>query len=214
MAVSGDPVRAGYVASLARPGGNVTGLSFVSPDVSAKLLEILKETVPNASRVAVIWNGANAVKRLDFEETQRAARALGVAVHSAEFKTPGRLDASFASITRARPQALLILVDEVVNQPDVFVPIEDFAMKHRLPSISAERRHTEAGGLLSYGPSTAALFRRAATYVDNILKGAKPADLPIEQPAKFEMVLNLKTAKALGITMPRSLLLRADRVID
>ena len=214
MAVSGDPVRSGFVSSLARPGGNVTGLSFVSPELSPKLLEILKEAVPNVRDVAAIWNAGNPVKRLDFDETQRAARALGVTLHSAEFKTPADLAASFATVTRVRPQALVILIDEVLNQTDVFTAVEEFALKHRLPSISGERRHADAGGLISYGPNTGALFRRAATYVDKILKGAKPADLPIEQPTKFQLVVNLRTAKALGISVPASLLVRADQVIE
>ena len=213
MAPSGDPVRAGYVASLARPGGNVTGLSWVSPDLSAKLLEVLKDTVPNLSRIAVLWNAANPMKVLDFNETQRAAQTLGLTVYSIEMKAPSDLEAAFAAITRTRPDALLMLVDEVLAL-GMYPRIADFAVKQRLPSIIGEPRYAAAGGLMAYGPSVVDILRRAASYVDKILKGAKPADLPVERPTKFELAINLKTAKALGLTIPQSLLLRADQVIE
>ncbi len=213
MAPSGDPVRAGYVASLARPGGNVTGLSWVSPDLSAKLLEVLKDTVPNLSRIAVLWNAANPMKVLDFNETQRAAQTLALTVYSIEMKAPSDLEAAFAAITRTRPDALLMLVDEVLAL-GMYPRIADFAVKQRLPSIIGEPRYAAAGGLMAYGPSVVDILRRAASYVDKILKGAKPADLPVERPTKFELVINLKTAKALGLTIPPSLLARADQVIE
>jgi putative ABC transport system substrate-binding protein len=213
MAPSGDPVRAGYVASLARPGGNVTGLSWASPDLSAKLLEVLKDTVPNLSRIAVLWNAANPMKVLDFNETQRAAQTLGLTVYSIEMKAPSDLEAALAAITRTRPDALLMLVDDVLAL-GMYPRIADFAVKQRLPSIIGEPRYAAAGGLMAYGPSVVDMLRRAATYVDKILKGAKPADLPVEQPTKFELVINLKTAKALGLTIPQSVLQRADQVIE
>ncbi len=214
MAVSGDPVGAGYVASLARPGGNITGQSAMSPDLSAKLLEMLKEAVPTVSRVAVLWNAANPVKVLDFKGTQRAAQSLGLTVHSIEIKTPTDLETALATIARTRPDALLTLGDEVLNVPVILTRIGDFALKQRLPSIGGDRRHAAAGALISYGPSMMEVFRRAATYVDKILKGAKPADLPVEQPTTFELIINLKAAKALGLTIPQWVLGRADQVIE
>jgi putative ABC transport system substrate-binding protein len=212
MAPSGDPVRAGYVVSLARPGGNVTGVSFVSPELSAKLLQVLKDAVPNLSRIAVLWNAANPVKVLDFSETRRAAQTLGLTVSSIEVRAPDELEDAFNAITRAHPNALVTLVDDVFS-PAIFPRIAAFAIKQRLPSILGQPQYAVAGGLIAYGPSMADLYPRAALYVAKILKGAKPADLPVEQPTKFELVINLKTAKALGLTIPLSLLLRADQVI-
>ncbi len=214
MAVSGDPVRAGYVASLARPGGNITGQSVLSPDLSAKQLEVLKEAVPNVSRVAVLWNAADPVKVLDFKEAQRAARTLGLTLHSIEVTTPNDLETAFTAITRTHPDALLTLVNEVLNLPVMFTRIADFALRTHLPSIAGDRRHAVAGSLIAYGWNPWDLFRHAATFVDKILKGAKPVDLPVEQPTKFELVINKKTAKALGLTIPQSLLLRADELIQ
>ena len=213
MAPSGDPVRAGYVASYARPGGNVTGLSWMSPDLSAKLLEILKDTVPNLSRIAVLWNAANPVKVLDFSETRRAAQTLGLTLSSIEVRAPNEVEGALNAITRAHPHALVALVDDVIS-PAIFPRIAAFAIKQRLPSILGASQYAVAGGLIAYGPSLADLYHRAAIYVDKILKGAKPADLPIEQPTKFELIINLKTAKALGLTIPSSLLQRADEVIQ
>jgi putative tryptophan/tyrosine transport system substrate-binding protein len=213
MVVSGDPVRAGYVASLARPGGNITGQSFLSPNLSAKLLEVLKEAVPKVSRVAILWNATNPVKVLDFKGAQHAAQTLGLTVHSIELKPPKDRGSAFAAIKRVRPDALLTLTDEVLNPTVMSTQVEDFAIKERLPSIFGDPRHIPTGGLISYSPNLKALWRHAATYVDKILKGAKPADLPVEQPTKFELVINLKTAKALGLTIPPSLLARADQVI-
>jgi ABC-type uncharacterized transport system substrate-binding protein len=211
MAVSGDPVGAGYVASLARPGGNITGLSYLSPDLSAKLLEFLKEMLPSVSRVAVLWNAANPVKALDFKETQRAARLLGLTIQSVEVRALSDLDAALATISRARSDALLTLVDELINQlPE---RIASYAARNHLPSVYGDRRHVEAGGLMSYGPSLAGMFKRAAMYVDRILKGRNPADLPVEEPSQFELVINLKTAKALGVAIQPSLVQRADHVV-
>jgi len=213
MAPSGDPVGAGYIASLARPGGNITGLSWVSPDLSAKLLEVLKDAVPKLSHVAVLWNAGNPVKVLDFNETRRAARTLRLTVHSIEVKAPNDLESAFAVIARTRPDALLTLIDDVLH-PGMYPQIANFAMRRRLPSILGEKGYAAAGGLIAYGPSATEVFRRAATYVNKILKGAKPADLPVEQPTTFELVINLKTAKALGLTIPQSLLVRADEIIQ
>jgi putative ABC transport system substrate-binding protein len=212
MAPSGDPVRGGYVASLARPGGNITGLSWMSPELSAKLLQVLKEITPHMSRVAVLWNAANPVKVRDFSETQRAARRLDLTVNSVEVKALSDLGTAFAAVTRTRSDALLTLVDEVFN-PATFGRIADFAMKQRLPSIVGQEQYAAAGGLIGYGPSLEEVHRRAAAYTHKILKGARPGDLPVEQPTKFVLVINLKTAKALGLTISPSLLSRADEVI-
>ena len=213
MAPSGDPVATGFVASFAKPGGNITGLSWMSPELSAKLLELLKQTIPRLARVAVLWNAANRVKLLDFDKTRRAAHALGLAVSSIEIRSVPDLEAAFAKIARERPDALLPLIDEVLA-PSVFPRIARFATSQRLPSILGEPGYAAAGGLLGYGPTIAELNQRAAVYVDRILRGTKPADLPIEQPTKFELVINLKTAKALGLTIPQSILVRADQVIE
>jgi len=213
MAPSGDPVATGFVASFAKPGGNITGLSWMSPELSAKLLELLKQAIPRLARVAVLWNAANRVKLLDFDKTRRAARALGLTVSSIEIRLVPDLEAAFAKITRERPDALLPLIDEVLA-PSVFPRIARFVTSQRLPSILGEPGYAAAGGLLGYGPTIAELNQRAAVYVDRILRGTKPADLPIEQPTKFELVINLKTAKALGLTIPQSLLVRADEIIQ
>jgi putative ABC transport system substrate-binding protein len=211
MAVSGDPVRSGYVASLARPGGNVTGLSFLSPELSAKLLEILREVVPGVSRVAVLWNAANPVKKIDYQDTERAARLLNLRVRSIEVRGATDFDAAFAAITRERPDALVVLVDEFMNQYPAL--IGDFVTSRRLPAIAGDRRHAGAGVLLSYGPSLRDLARRAAGYVDRILRGEKPANLPVEQPTRFELVVNLRAAQSLRVTLPPAILLRADEVL-
>jgi len=213
MSPSGDPVGAGYVASLARPGGNITGLSWVSPELSAKLLELLKEAAPNIASVAVLWNSGNPVKVRDFNEIRRAAGTLSLGLRSVEVKAQSDLAMAFGAITRARPDALLTLVDEVLT-PWTFGRIADFAAKGRLPSIVGLDMYAAAGGLIGYGPTLSDIHRRAAVYVDRILKGAQPADLPVEQPTKFELVINLKTAKALSLTIPQSLLVRADQIIE
>jgi len=213
MAPSGDPVRAGYVASLSRPGGNTTGVSFLSSAVSAKLLDLLKEASPKMSRVAVLWNSASSTKVFDFDETRRAAQALRLTVFSIEVKAASDLETAFMAITRARPDALLIIVDQVLS-PAVRPRIAEFATKNHVPSIAGNSGYAAAGGLIGYGPTGFEVYRRAAGLVAKILNGAKPADLPVEQPTKLELVINLKTAKALGLTIPPSLLQRADRVIE
>jgi putative ABC transport system substrate-binding protein len=211
MAVSVNPVGTGLVASLARPGGNLTGLSIMAAEVGGKRLELLRQAVPNASRVSVLWNTAHPGKDLEWQDTQVAARALGVTLHSVEVRGPADFDSAFAAIARERPD-LLIVFTEVLTLTHQR-QIVDFATQHRLPMISESREFAEAGGLMTYGASLPALLRRAAYYVDRILKGTQPADLPVEQPTKFELVINLKTAKALGITLPPALIFQADEVI-
>jgi putative ABC transport system substrate-binding protein len=213
MAPSGDPVRAGYVASLARPGGNITAVSFLSPDVSAKLLEVLKDALPKMSRVAVLWNSANPTKAVDFDETQRAAQAPRLTVFSIEVKAASELETALTAIRRARADALLILVDQVLSH-ELRPRIAKFAMKQHILSIAGNSGYAAVGGLMGYGPGGGEMYRRAAGLVAKILKGANPADLPVEQPTKLELAVNLKTAKALGLTIPQSLLLRADQVIE
>ncbi len=213
MAPSGDPVGAGYIVSYAKPGGNITGLTWESPDLSAKLVQLLKDAVPYASRLAVLWNATNPVKALDFERTRLAATALGFTVSSIELTASGNLEAAFTATVRAHPDTLLILTDEVLNYPR-YARIVAFAMQQHLPSILGAPSYAAAGGLIGYGPSGTEFWRRVAIYVDKILKGAKPGDLPVERPDKFELVLNLKTAKALGLTIPPLLLQRADQVIE
>jgi ABC-type uncharacterized transport system substrate-binding protein len=210
--VHGDPVGGGHVANLARPGGNMTGLGQMLPELAAKQLELLRQAVPSILRVAVLWNAASRIKRLDMEEVQHAARALGVALQSREVRGLDDFDGVFAATKRERPDAILTLVDPVTFAQRHL--IADFAARERLPAMYAVREFVESGGLMSYGVDLRDLFRRGASYVDKILKGAKPADLPVEQPTKFELVINLKTAKALGLTIPRSLLQRADQVIE
>ncbi len=208
----GDPIRTGLVASLARPGGNVTGSTILGAELGAKRLELLKEVVPTASRIAVLWNPANPAQRPHFESIQLGARALGVTLQSLPVSSPDEFETAFAAMIRDRPHAL-IMTGDAFHQLHVGRVI-DFAAKSRLPAMYQPREHVEAGGLISYGASFPELFRHAATYVDKILKGAKPADLPVEQPTKFELVINLKTAKALGLTIPQSVLIRADEVIE
>ena len=212
MVAAGDPVANGLIESLARPGGNVTGLSQMLQELSGKRLELLKEMVPKLSRVAVLWNPQSASATLNWKENQQPARQLGIQLHSLEVRSPNDFDQAFADATRARAGALAILPDPVISTN--LKRIVDFAAKSRLPSIYQSSEFADAGGLVTYGPDRADLFRRAAAYVDKILKGAKPGDLPIEQPTKFELVINMKTAKALGIKVPNSILVRADKVIE
>jgi putative ABC transport system substrate-binding protein len=213
MALSSDPAGAGFVASLARPGGNVTGLSTLSPETSAKRLELLREVVPGLSRVALLWTPDSRGNPLDYKETEAVARSLHVELQSIELFRVEDLDRAFSAVTKGRAQALIVPAGNpiIIARTDQVV---SFAQRSRLPSIHGARQYVDAGGLMSYGPNTADLFRRAAIYVDKILKGAKPADLPVEQPTKFELVINLKTAKAMGITIPKSVLLRADEMIQ
>ena len=211
MAISNDPVESGFVASLARPGGNVTGLSLQSQELSGKRLELLKEAIPKLSRVAVLWNASNPSHTLLRRETEAAARALGLRLQLLEVRGPTEFDGAFSAMTRDRARALAMLPDGFFR--DQQRRILDLAAKSRLPAMYWSREFVDAGGLMAYGANIPDLFRRAATFVDKILKGAKPADLPVEQPTRFDLVLNLKTAKALGLTFPQSILIRADQVI-
>jgi putative ABC transport system substrate-binding protein len=208
-----DPVGTGLIASLARPGGNVTGVAgYAGLEIVAKQLELLKETVPKLRRVAVLSNPANAYHRLAIKEASVAARSLGVQLQLLEARGPSEFDGAFAAMAKERAGGLLVLSDAMLNSHRA--RLADLAVKSRLPSAHAVKESIEAGGLMSYGPSFLDLHRRSAAYVDKILKGAKPADLPVEQPTQFELVINLKTAKALGLTMPPSLLRQADEVIE
>ncbi len=211
VAFAADPVGSGLVASLARPGGNVTGLSLLSPELGGKRLQLLNEVAPRASPVAILWNPAIASGAAIVRETEAAARTLGVQLQSLEVRGPDDFESAFAAATGGRARALIM-----VEYPLIFIHrarIVDFAAKSRLPAMYPLREFVDAGGLMSYGAHAADLWRRAATYVDKILRGAKPADLPVEQPTRFELVINLKTAKALGLTIPPSILVRADQVI-
>jgi putative ABC transport system substrate-binding protein len=212
MTGSGDPVGSGLVVSLARPGGNVTGLAVLSTEIVGKQLELLKETVPKVSRVAILWNPTNPPHRRALGAAKIAAHSLGIQLHALEAQRPDDLERAFAAMTRERAGALLVLRDGMFLLHSK--RIVDLAAKSRLPAMSEGKDELANGGLMAYGPSLSDSFRRAATYVDKILKGAKPADLPVEQPTKFELVINLKTAKALGLTIPPSLLTRADEVIQ
>jgi ABC-type uncharacterized transport system substrate-binding protein len=212
---AGDPVTDGLVTSLARPGGNVTGLATLSPELVGKNLEQLKQAVPGVSRVAILWQPGGMGERTEndmLKGVEVTARALGMRPQLIEARGPADFDRAFSEMTRARAGTLTVVGSSMfVSERRRLV---DLAAKHRLPAMYAQRAYVDAGGLMSYGPDVADLFRRAATYVDKILKGAKPGDLPVEQPTKFELVINLKTAKALGLTIPPSLLQRADQVIE
>jgi len=214
MTVVGDPVGLGLIASLARPGGNATGLSFsvVGLEIIGKQLELLKETVPKIRRMAILSNAANPIQPLAIRDVNVAARSLGVQLQLLEVRGPNEFDSAFAAMAKERVGALLVVADSMF----VFhrTQLADLAARSRLPAAYGWREHVEAGGLMSYGPSLRDLFQRAATYVDKIIKGAKPADLPVQQPTKFELVINLKTAKALGLTIPQSVQVRADQVIE
>jgi putative tryptophan/tyrosine transport system substrate-binding protein len=212
MSLVTDPVESGLVGSLARPGGNVTGTSIMAPDLAGKQFELLKQAVPEVSRVALLWNPANPGGAVQLREAEAAARAVGVRLQALETRDPQEIDSAFAAMTRQRAGVLVVLADAILyNQRQ---QIAELAAKSRLPSASALREYVEAGGLIAYSADSLDLERRSATFVDKILKGAKPADLPVEQPTKFELIINLKTAKALGLTIPPSVLLRADQVID
>ena len=212
MANSTDPVGTGFVASLAHPGGNVTGLTLISPELSAKRLELLKEAVPGLSRVAIMWNPDARGAVLEYKETESAAHSLRLQLQSVEVSRADDFDRAFSALTTGGAQALIVVGSAFAftNQGR----IASLAQKHRLPSMFGQREFADAGGLIAYGSNLADNWRRTATFVDKILKGAKPGDLPVEQPTKFELVINLKTAKALGLTLPQSLLQRADEVIQ
>ncbi len=207
-----DPVATGFVASLARPGGNITGLSLMAPDLVGKQLEMLKGIVPKVSRIALLGNPTNTGNAPQVRYAQDAARALKVQLQPLEASSSSEIDSAFAAMTRERAGAVIVLVDAMFS--DQRNRIADLAVKRRLPSVYGLPEHAEAGGLMFYGGDDRDRFRRAAIYVDRILKGAKPADLPVEQPTRFELVINLKTAKALGLTIPPALLQRADQVIQ
>jgi putative ABC transport system substrate-binding protein len=211
MTNSSDAVRDGLVASLARPGGNVTGVSIFLPELSGKRLELLKETLPKLSRVATIWNAANPGNTPLLRDIEAAARELKLQTQSLGIRSPDDLEGAFATIARNKAGALNVLSDSFISNNRAL--ITGLALKGRLPSIFPSNVYVQSGGLMSYGPHLADSYRRAATYVDKILKGAKPADLPVEQPTKFEFIVNLKTAKQIGLTIPPNVLARADRVI-
>jgi putative ABC transport system substrate-binding protein len=207
-----DPVELGLVASLARPGGNVTGVTSLSVDLSVKQLELLKEGVPRASRIAVLWNPDNPWHPVAMKRLQAGGRSLGLHLQILEVRSPDEFDRAFQAMTAERAQALLVLAD-----PMTFAnrrQLAGLATKQRLPMMGSVPGYAEAGGLMSYWADTTDLYRRAASYVDRILKGARPGDLPIEQPTKYELVVNLKTAKALGLAIPQTVFVRADRVIE
>ena len=217
FAAVGDPVTDGLVTSLARPGGNVTGFSTTSaaPEIVGKRLELLTQSVPGVTRAAVLWQPGGQGERTNkdlLHGTDVAARALGVRLQVVEVRGPDDFDRAFSDVTRARAGALTVLGTSMFF--NARRRLVDLAAKNRMPAVYPLREFVDAGGLMAYGPNLADLFRRAATYVDKILKGAKPADLPVEQPTKFELVINLKTAKALGLTIPQALLVRADEVIQ
>jgi len=207
-----DPVGAGLATSLARPGGNVTGIGLLAPELSAKALVLLKEAVPRVTRVAVLWNSANPALAAVWRNLDESASATGLVLHSHQVRGPQDFEPAFVAISQERPDGLFVVADALLNQ--FRSEIVAFATHEHLPVASASREFAELGGLISYGANIPDMFRKAANYVDKVLKGAKPADLPIEQPTKFELVINLKTAKALGLTIPQSLLARADEVIE
>ena len=210
MLTSQDPVEAGVVASFARPGGNLTGVAFVSSETAGKRLQFLKEAVPPLTRVAALWTPDHPDG--EYRDTAAAARRLGIHLQSLEVRRPEDFDGAFEAATRARAEALMVVSSRFLNLNRSRVL--EFAGKQRVPLVTGWGPWVRAGGLMSYGPDLDALVRRAATHVDKILRGAKPGDLPVEQPTKFELVINLKTAKALGLTIPPSLLQRADQVIE
>jgi putative ABC transport system substrate-binding protein len=212
MAIVGDPVAAGLADSLARPGGNATGFSIVAPELGTKRLELLKEIVPNLSSIAVLSNAKNPQSKIEMKEMQTAAQAMALQLHSAEISTEVGLEDAFVAMNKASAQALILLTDPILfSQRKRTV---DLAAQYKLPAVYFYSGFVEEGGLMSYGPSDVDLFHRAAGYVDKILKGAKPSDLPVEQPTRFELIFNLKTAKSLGLTVPPKLLLTADGVIE
>jgi putative ABC transport system substrate-binding protein len=212
MASSNDPIGSGFVKSLARPGGNITGLSNFAGDVSSKYLEMLTSMVPKLSRVAVLLSPSNSGHRVILEGVEMAARRIGVKVLPVEARGPEDIKSAFSRMAGERVGAVIVATDALFNEHRRL--IAELAVKHRLPSIAANRIYPEAGGLMSYGQNLAKNYRRAATYVDKIFKGAKPGDLPVEQPMTLELIINRKTAKELGLTIPQSLLISADKVIE
>jgi ABC-type uncharacterized transport system substrate-binding protein len=213
LAVAADPVSTGLVGSLAQPGGNITGMTNMTPELSAKRLELLKDMVPNAARVAVLLNPDNPQAQLHWRDLQVAAPRLHVQLQAVEARRATDLERAFSTVASWQADALLVIEDPILL-PALQTEIVDFAARHRLPTIAGLRSLVDAGGLMSYGASFPDMYRRAATFVVKILRGAKPSDLPVEQPTKFELVINLKTAKALGITIPPHLLMLADEVLQ
>jgi putative ABC transport system substrate-binding protein len=211
MAISTDPVEAGLVASLSHPGGNLTGLAVMPAEFQGKRLELLHAAVPGLSRVAVLWNAGSPTAALLWQAMHAPARALGIALQSLAVRGPDDFDRTFDAAIQDRAEALYALSDPLIGSHTA--QIVAFAAKSRLPTAFEHREYAEAGGLMAYGPSLHAMFQRAAAFVDKILKGAKPGDLPIERPPRFELVLNLRTAQAVGLTMPPPLLFQADEVI-
>ncbi len=212
MAAVSDPVGSGFVASLAHPGGNVTGLSLLDTELSAKRLELLREAVPGLARMGVLWSPADPGMALQFNMVQDTAQPLGLQIQNVQVQDPNAFEGAFQTASHGRVGALLVFAQPFTLRHRT--QIVDLAGKSRLPAIYTARSFVDAGGLMAYGASLPELYRRAATYVDKILKGAKPGDLPVEQPTKFELVINLKTAKALGLKIPQSVLIRADEVIQ
>jgi putative ABC transport system substrate-binding protein len=210
--VVNDPMATGFVTTLARPGGTITGLSMMSPELVGKQVELLKNVAPRISRLAVLWNPANPGHPPQLQRAETAARTQAMQLQPLKAQTLGEIDRAFATMTRERADALLVLLDPILYRQREH--IADLAAKRRLPAMYTLRQEAEAGGLMAYGANLFGLYRRAAVYVDKILKGAKPGDLPIEQPTKFELIINLKTGKALGLTIPPSVLVRADHLID
>jgi ABC-type uncharacterized transport system substrate-binding protein len=211
MAQDTDPVASGFVASLARPGGNITGLATLAPEISGKRLELLKEVVPRLSRVAVLGSSAEPANAQSLKETELAAGALGVKLQHVDILAPKDIETAFRAASKGRADGVLVLASSVANSQRT--QIAELAVKSRLPAVYYQTEFVEDGGLMSYGVSFTDLFRRVATYVDKILKGAKPADLPVEQPTKFEFIINLNAAKQIGLTIPPNVLVRADKVI-
>jgi putative ABC transport system substrate-binding protein len=207
-----DPVEFGFIKSLAQPGGNITGLANTNVELSAKRLEILREMLPRVTRIAVLWNPTVSVNRAALRELEEAARALGVELYPFEAQGAIELGGALVALMERRPEALFVVPNPLFAQ--FAQELADFTTRHRLPTMHGFRENVEAGGLMSYGPNLTDMFRRAATYVDKILKGEKPADLPVERPTKFELVINLKTAKAIGLEVPPIMLTRADEVIE
>jgi putative ABC transport system substrate-binding protein len=211
MGFDNDPIADGFVASLARPGGNITGLATLAPEISGKLLELLKEVVPRLFRVAVLGTSTQPGNAQSLRETEVAAPAFGVKVQFLDILAPKDIETAFRAAGKGHADGVLVLQSPVINSQRT--QVADLAVKSRLPGIFPQSQYANAGGLMYYGVNTVELFRRAPTFVDKILKGAKPADLPVEQPTKFELVINLKTAKQIGLTIPPNVLARADRVI-
>ena len=210
VSVSEDPVEVGLVASLNRPGGNITGVTFVSTELAPKRLEQLKEMVPHATRVTVLLNPTHV--DLEYKELEAAGRKLGIKLQAVEVRSPEELEGGLRAVAAGKPDALIVVPSRLLNLN--LKRIATFALEQRLPSVSMWSAFTEVGGLMTYGPDVPSMVKRSAYHVDKVLKGAKPADLPMERPTRFELVVNLKTARALGLTVPQSLRLRADRVIE